>query len=450
VSIGRSLVLVVPVAALAACGARHSTYVGESEGDSGVDAAEVVVSCGDERGPLDIDPSPIINGDDRWDDSVVDLSEGQSLAVGAVLQEFSPGSWENICTGTVVAPTVVLTAAHCVRADAVGEEDLFPAELRFAFGPDSAEPLAVVEPVWVESDSRFDPWGWTWAHDVAVLVFAEPLQMSLPDLRPLELSCEVPSREDLVGQDVQVVGYGLTDPEGLEVNTERFWAVLEVQDLTAYDVSVYGDGERGICYGDSGGPVLWNAPGGGIHVGGVASTGEESCLDVAYYVRSDHSCDFITPFVEPCGGMTHGGTCSEDVALYCDSGALVVDSCAPRGLECAIDPAGLHRCLPPPDPCQGETLAGRCEGDLAIWCEAGSSVVRIACDNRGMSCAITETAQHRCVAPVDPCSGITWSGRCEGDEAVWCEGDEIRRRQCDQCGQQCGWNDVLAAFYCVD
>lgn len=38
--------------------------------------------------------------------------------------------------------------------------------------------------------------------------------------------------------------------------------------------------------------------------------------------------------------------------------------------------------------------------------------------------------------PVDagPCGGLDISGRCEGDRAVWCEGDRLRSRDCSNFG----------------
>jgi hypothetical protein len=50
----------------------------------------------------------------------------------------------------------------------------------------------------------------------------------------------------------------------------------------------------------------------------------------------------------------------------------------------------------------------------------------------------------------DPCAGLGWEGRCDGDNAVWCEDGELRTRYCADCDQVCGWVEAMGAYYCID
>jgi len=53
------------------------------------------------------------------------------------------------------------------------------------------------------------------------------------------------------------------------------------------------------------------------------------------------------------------------------------------------------------------------------------------------------------VGPEDPCGGLTWEGRCEGTDAVWCVDGTTYRRDCAACGQTCGDAGPSLGFYCL-
>ncbi|MBN1774781.1 MAG: trypsin-like serine protease [Deltaproteobacteria bacterium] len=53
------------------------------------------------------------------------------------------------------------------------------------------------------------------------------------------------------------------------------------------------------------------------------------------------------------------------------------------------------------------------------------------------------------IGPDDPCGGLTWEGRCEGTDAVWCIDGVTYRRDCAACDQVCGDAGPSLGFYCL-
>ncbi len=438
----------------AACGTSHSLFRGEpdtdppgpdGDADSDSDADEdrrpdvdVPLECGDERLPIEIGPEYIVNGEERWDPAVVPLTDGQALAVGALLTRHLTGEWTNVCTATLIAPRVVLTAAHCV-VDFWEGRDLDPWEVRFALGEDAASPVAVLEPVELLVHPGYDFWSDEGAlHDEAALVFAEAVSLTVPEVIPIEANCG-PLVDAFLGTLVQNVGYGMTDPSGSVHNTRRWWTVEEVVELTDFDFMVDGHGISGVCFGDSGGPSLWTMPDGAIRVVGTVSWGDESCVDTDHFTRTDDNCDLWDEHVhpDPCDGETLTGRCAGVVAVWCLDEEIVRDDCRARGLVCGEDGRGRMRCIEIPDPCGDETPTGRCVGDMAIWC-ADDAVLRRDCGASGLVCGADERGLMRCVEPDDPCRGESLAGRCDGNTAIWCEGREVIHMDCTEWGLMCG------------
>ncbi len=335
-----------------------------------------------------------------------------------------------LCTATLVGPDVILTSAHCVPADTVGIE--------FRTGTDLMDPAATFDAVsWVRHPLYDDMGGGAPDHDLAVAILGGDTASA--GIEPILVNDAYMS---ILGQDVQAVGYGGTAEPG---NTSRYWTVQQVALELPFAYSISDGGLSGLCPGDSGGPLLYTVPGSGVRVMGTASSiSDGSCLGASNFSRTDTSMDWLEPLVPtgPCLFTTFTGHCDGDMAIWCEAGEVVTEDCSAFGMQCGPDGEGLMRCVPM---CGVETFAGRCDGDTAIWCEA-DEVVTEDCAGHGMVCALLADGTRRCT---DECTALGLAGACVGETARWCEDGVIRQRDCALCEQICDLVGEPLLAYCL-
>jgi secreted trypsin-like serine protease len=155
------------------------------------------------------------------------------------------GSRGNACTGTMIAPTVVLTAAHCVTG---------AKEYAIAYYEGGSPTLQAVRQVARHPGFRA---GSAVSVDLALVRLALPLPERFS---PVVLD----SGTELVpGQTKTIAGFGVSGPD--DVNTQRRLRVADVVVLDRVYPRFMRLGSEGgrvaICKGDSGGPVLSDADG---------------------------------------------------------------------------------------------------------------------------------------------------------------------------------------------
>jgi V8-like Glu-specific endopeptidase len=322
--------------------------------------------------------------------TAVCLSDGQILAVGALVWE-SGGRTSEFCTGTLVSPTVVHTAAHCLVDH--GHTLVDPSTIFFAVGDDIAAPVHVFAISSVAVNPLYDR---SVTYDMGVAVLAESSLDVLPSARPLPLN-RAPLDPSLVGQIVQNVGYGATHITW--DNTLRWWTAEEVVDLVPEEFAVYGNHWSSVCFGDSGGPSLYAFGGQAVAVIGTVSYGDASCIDYDHFSRADVNAPFLDTFI-----------------------------------------AGW-------DPCDGiDPVAGACEGNVRFWCEGG--LLRQTCCPE--ACGPDATGVMSCISSEEACGGVSPLGECRGDELAWCDDGELKRRLCNVCGGgRCAWVDDASGYDCV-
>jgi hypothetical protein len=216
--------------------------------------------------------------------------------VGMLLaqQAFSDGTWEE-CSGTLISPTVFLTAAHCDEGVA-----------RVAVSFDStyiAGRSAVYWGTWHANPgynhTESDP------GDVAVVVLDKPIKgitpARLPAAHSLD-SVDTTTQFTPVGFGGQAVTNG---PGGKTIHYQdvRYFGTGELNSLTTSWLHISGNpsnGNSNTCYGDSGGPNFLGAGATETNiVAGTTITGDAWCrsTNVDYRMDTDSARSFLANYV---------------------------------------------------------------------------------------------------------------------------------------------------------
>jgi trypsin len=215
--------------------------------------------------------------------------------VGALLapHAFSDGTWEE-CTGTLIAPRVFLTAAHC-------DEGL--TQVKVTFDSVYVAPGTTYTGTWhadpLYNQSQGDP------HDIAVVLLDRDVQgitpARLPKLGQLDSLRQ--------GDPITPVGYGaqsVTMGKGgatFHYADVRYRTVGSVNAVTKPYLRASmnpSTGDGGTCYGDSGGPNFLGA--GSTETNIVAATtitGDFVCraTNVDYRLDTPAARSFLAPYV---------------------------------------------------------------------------------------------------------------------------------------------------------
>jgi hypothetical protein len=250
--------------------------------------------------------------------------------------DFPNGGWFS-CSGALLDNTTLLTAGHCtidigtdlgITPGGRGGTDMwvtfeevdvlagFPSSTDY---PDAAEKNeARFE--WLEKNKTFTR-GTAWSHpeygfgfpntrDVGIVVLDKPAKIKsfvlLPDLGVLD---ELATRRGQHKQLFETSGYGIQEIVPFyQSEDSRYKATSMLVDLRSALTDGYnlhtsnnpgkGNGTGGACFGDSGGPVMFDNT--NVVVAVVSFGLNYNCkgADYAYRVDIEESQDFILPFLE--------------------------------------------------------------------------------------------------------------------------------------------------------
>jgi len=169
------------------------------------------------------------------------------------------------CTGVVLAPSVVLTAAHCVQPAADYAVVVFEAS-----GP-RLIPIARVA-----LHPSFDPTSFETRRptpDLALLKLSAPLPGSF---QPAQLSSDMALPAKRSG--FTLVGFGVTkDGDGKSAGTLRTVSLPSIGTTGGIMIRLSDGAAKGGCTGDSGGPVFLDGVVAGIIGWSTATGGARGC-----------------------------------------------------------------------------------------------------------------------------------------------------------------------------
>jgi hypothetical protein len=302
-------------------------------------------------------------------------------AVGTIgIVDATTGAYSFICTATLIAPTLVLTAKHCTIDIAgtdlpmAGEKFVDVFHMAFAIG-NANQPTEMVEAIAADYALPYDTGFMGLGNDVGVYHLVRPIT----DVTPIAVADVSIAATDL-NKKYNAIGYGTQNDlqdwgyAGLngtrKVGTEtlnaldgKFYSLAfgTFENFNNWLIALYGSaviaangpvvqqmwdtsdlaagyeiylgnraGDSQDCHGDSGGPLLRSVTGSngkktleifGVLSGGLGSADKACAFGNIYSAIAPSTRTFLASaktYTDPCaGGYTPAGSCEGDIAKRC-------------------------------------------------------------------------------------------------------------------------------------
>jgi len=343
----------------------------------------LTVGCTPDGDPADVTQhrSAIVNG-------VYDLAHD---AVGIVY-----GGGMGGCTGTLIAPNKVLTAAHCVLTQTQPYKVMYPIYFYKSdmFGPKFKATNVATHPSYAGGNQA----------DVAIFL----LDKNVPNAPPYTMASVPPQK----GEKLTIVGYGLTgDNTGIFGFKRRAETEID-QVLPAVFTFSGGSGTKGmICNGDSGGPAFVWRNNKEILVG-VHSTSAQGCATYGVDMRVDAYRNWITTLkvtMKVYGGeCLTNKDCTSEICMPSGSKYICTQECdskaCPGEDKCLTysGPEANKVCLPGSGASSAQSIGvdcvndADCKSNICAGISASQKICSQICDMQKQNCPAT----FKCITSV--------------------------------------------------
>jgi len=366
-------------------------------------------------GPTGQQTSPLIGG----------VPDTRHPAIGALLSNLSI-----YCTGTLLTPRLVLTAAHCIES--ASRQQTLGARLQFRVDIPTKDTFQAryydvtsmfIHPQYSGSNAASKN-----QSDVGVVFLAQ----EVPDVTPLPLYTQG-LNSGWIGRKISFWGYGLlqTLPQRKSASKKHYLA-LTLREVQADRFQVPDKG-KSICSGDSGGPALYEIDGVlriiGVksYVQGGRQGNQPLCDGSGFAFRTDAYFSWLLPYMAQtgwkCSGETDCSTCGS-----CQAG-----KCTPKPLTNA------------PTLCQPCQADGDCGSGICAATPDGKRCTqpcKSGCCPQGYSCQFLGQGVKQCFPSTGHCAPITCQTDAQCGPGEGCSGGTCKPKviqpavyRCRKCSQ---------------
>lgn len=234
-------------------------------------------------------------------------------AVGSIVVNRS-----HSCTGTLISPRRVLTAAHCVHG-------IDPSTMLFVIGPRLSQAEAIIPVVAAVAHPNYNPR--TIANDIGYIDLASDAPVT-----PMKIVTQIDS--SWIGRELFFVGYGANNGFSQTGSGIKRSTSIAINQVGATQFA-YAGSSTNTCNGDSGGPAFWyDSVSQRFLLAGVTSYGDRNCTQYGVDTRVDVYQDFfaLAPIVvapvDPCGGESFEGRCDGLELIWCENEEISSLTCA--------------------------------------------------------------------------------------------------------------------------